>query len=397
VNVQGAIRVFGGALKARSRSGRRDSNASIPTLRSAIISLCPAKARSPASTSWVSMSLLRATMPRLATCSPSTRSRNTFRRDYSRNWRLRETRNSLGDPDRGQQGQSSYQAHHEAARSGFWLRAHRRMGRHFLHQQIRKAASENIRTWGELGLTGEWASKPIQTYGYVAPGFEIAVERKLFHWSDKWNENYREYVEEKEIVPGAEGQKVASERMYEALSKDKYGIAWGPILHSKNYPDVKQIDLSEDGGPYVPLTEANVQNRTYPSSGMRISISIASPASQWIIAPRVYALHSQQGRPAGRPEFRRFLSSSAKRNRRTVEEGKLANRRVSLLRDIRRLLSLHKARISFIKQIGRCLLCPNARSSPLRHRPVAVTAGLCTPSTFERLLPHFASHCAAVQ
>ena len=127
-----------------------------------------------------------------------------------------------------------------------------------------RSASENIRTWGQLGLTGEWANKPIQTYGYIAPGFEVNVERKLFHWNDKWNENFKEYVEEKEIVPDADGQKVASERMYEALSKDKYGIAWGPILHSKNYPDVKQVDLSEDGGPYVPLTVANVQNRTYP-------------------------------------------------------------------------------------------------------------------------------------
>jgi phosphate transport system substrate-binding protein len=27
---------------------------------------------------------------------------------------------------------------------------------------------------------------------------------------------------------------------------------------------VKQVDLSEDGGPYVPLTVQNVQNRTYP-------------------------------------------------------------------------------------------------------------------------------------
>ena len=27
--------------------------------------------------------------------------------------------------------------------------------------------------------------------------------------------------------------------------KDKYGIAWGPILHSKDYPNVKQIDLAE--------------------------------------------------------------------------------------------------------------------------------------------------------
>lgn len=134
----------------------------------------------------------------------------------------------------------------------------------FYTSKYARPASENIRTWGQLGLTGEWADKPIQTYGYVAPGFEIAFERKVFHWSDKWNENFKEFVEEKEIVPGADGEKVASERMYEALSKDKYGIAWGPILHSKNYPGVKQIDLSEDGGPYVPLTEANVQNRTYP-------------------------------------------------------------------------------------------------------------------------------------
>ena len=127
-----------------------------------------------------------------------------------------------------------------------------------------RPASENIRTWGQLGLTGEWANKPIQTYGYIAPGFEVFVERKLFHWNDKWNDNYKEFVEAKEIVPDADGDKVASERMYEELSKDKYGIAWGPILHSKNYPGVKQIALSENDGPYVPLTMANVQNRSYP-------------------------------------------------------------------------------------------------------------------------------------
>ena len=144
-----------------------------------------------------------------------------------------------------------------ASRTGGWEGV-------FYTGKYARSGSENIRTWGQLGLTGEWANKPIQTYGYIAPGFEVNVERKLFHWNDKWNENFKEYVEEKEIVPDADGRKVASERMYEELSKDKYGIAWGPILHSKNYPDVKQIDLSEDGGPYVPLTMANVQNRTYP-------------------------------------------------------------------------------------------------------------------------------------
>ena len=129
-----------------------------------------------------------------------------------------------------------------------------------------RGPEKNIRTWGQLGLTGEWADKPIQTYGYNAPGFEIAVERKLFHWTDKWNDNYKEYVEERMIPVGdPDGPKVQSERMYEALSKDKYGIAWGPVLHSKDYPGVKQLDLANTAaGPYVKLTVENVQNRSYP-------------------------------------------------------------------------------------------------------------------------------------
>jgi phosphate transport system substrate-binding protein len=128
-----------------------------------------------------------------------------------------------------------------------------------------RGQEKNIRTWGQLGLTGEWADKPIHTYGYVAPGFEIAFERKIFHWSDKWNENYREFVEAKEVTPDAEGPKVASERMLEELSKDKYGVAWAPVLHTKDYPQVKGVTLANTAaGPFVPLTEANVQNRTYP-------------------------------------------------------------------------------------------------------------------------------------
>jgi hypothetical protein len=45
-------------------------------------------------------------------------------------------------------------------------------------------------TWGQLGLTGEFADKSIQTYGHVSPGLKIYLERKLNHWSQKWNENY---------------------------------------------------------------------------------------------------------------------------------------------------------------------------------------------------------------
>lgn len=123
----------------------------------------------------------------------------------------------------------------------------------------------NIRTWDQLGLSGEYAGKTIQTYGYVAPGFKIYMERRLNHWSQKWNENYKEYVEALEATKDADGEKVVSERMWEALSKDKFGIAWGAWLHGKDYPNVKVLAIAEkEGGPYVPYTEANVQNRSYP-------------------------------------------------------------------------------------------------------------------------------------
>lgn len=123
----------------------------------------------------------------------------------------------------------------------------------------------NIRKWGQLGLTGDWANKEIQTYGYIAPGFTIYFQRRLLHWSDKWNPNYRQYVEAKEATADELGKAVASEHMLEELSKDKYGIGWAAMMHVKDYPNVKPIAIAaNEGGPFVPLTPETVANRTYP-------------------------------------------------------------------------------------------------------------------------------------
>src|SRR6266849_1607627 len=123
----------------------------------------------------------------------------------------------------------------------------------------------NIRKWGQLGLTGEWASKEIQTYGYVAPGFQIYFERKLFHWSDKWNPNFREYVETKEATADSYGKAVDSMTMLDELSKDKYGIGWAAQMHIKDYPGVKAVAIAaNEGGPYVAMSADTVANRSYP-------------------------------------------------------------------------------------------------------------------------------------
>ena len=135
----------------------------------------------------------------------------------------------------------------------------------------------NLRKWSQLGLKGEWANKDIQTYGYVAPGFATNFQRLVMHWSIKWNPNFKEYVEAKEATNDATGRAVYSQRMYEALEKDRYGIGWGALMHVNGtcvnpdgskcpgYRGLKVLALSRAAGaPAVALTADNVANRSYP-------------------------------------------------------------------------------------------------------------------------------------
>ncbi len=149
-----------------------------------------------------------------------------------------------------------------AERTGGWELVN---GNYLYTAKYARTADTNIRTWDQLGLTGEFAGKEISTFGYIAPGFEIAIERTWFHWSDKWNPNFREYVEAKQTTADADGAAVASERPLEDLSHNKFAIGIAGLMHVKDYPDVKVLRISwKKGGPAYALTPDNVANRTYP-------------------------------------------------------------------------------------------------------------------------------------
>jgi phosphate transport system substrate-binding protein len=139
-----------------------------------------------------------------------------------------------------------------------------------------RGPEKNIRTWGQLGLKGEWAKQEIKTFGYIAPGYVVSFQRMVLHWSTKMNPNYMEFVEWKEATNDAAGNAVRSQRMYEEISRNKYAIGWGALMHVQGtcvnpdntkcpgYPDVKVIALSKGGGPAIALTADNVANRSYP-------------------------------------------------------------------------------------------------------------------------------------
>jgi phosphate transport system substrate-binding protein len=126
----------------------------------------------------------------------------------------------------------------------------------------------NIRTWGQLGLTGEWADKPIQTYGHAPSGTARFFQLKVLHNSDKWNPNYREYVETGSKMIGTDDPEQRGglrHMLADELAHDKYGIAWTVAPQARNVAGIKPLAVAErDGGTYVAPSRESFQSRSYP-------------------------------------------------------------------------------------------------------------------------------------
>jgi phosphate transport system substrate-binding protein len=129
-----------------------------------------------------------------------------------------------------------------------------------------RGAEKDIRTWGQLGLQGEWANKPIHTFGYTAANaFGYFFQRAVLHGSDKWNPNYKQFVEFMQAPGDAAGKTLNAAAALEQIQNDKYALGWAAAMHAKDYPGVKTIALANiSAGPYVPLSAATVEDRTYP-------------------------------------------------------------------------------------------------------------------------------------
>ena len=132
-----------------------------------------------------------------------------------------------------------------------------------------RGPEQNIRTWGQLGLTGEWADKSIQTYGHAPSGASRFFEYMVLKNSDKWNANYRGYVEtgSKMIADSDKAtQRLGIQHMLrDELAHDRYGIAWTIMPQAKGIAGIKPLALAAaDGGPFVAPSLATFQARTYP-------------------------------------------------------------------------------------------------------------------------------------
>lgn len=127
-----------------------------------------------------------------------------------------------------------------------------------------RGPEENIRTWGQLGLTGEWTGQPIHTGGQTLRGNQTSQFSDLIlKGSDQFVEGYQAYANY--ITP--EGKINSwSLQARRAIAHDKYAMFYvSPMTLS---PDMKELAIqSYDGGPYVRRTLETVRDRSFPLYG----------------------------------------------------------------------------------------------------------------------------------
>lgn len=128
------------------------------------------------------------------------------------------------------------------------------------HPEFARGPDKNIRTWGQLGLKGDWADKEITPYGLNLRYHQATeISDWILKGSDKWNERLRIYANY--VSPNGK----LSRSLRADLAEDRYGIAYiaAPTL---NLPaDLKILKVArKPGGPYYAYTIDNIRARRYP-------------------------------------------------------------------------------------------------------------------------------------
>lgn len=125
----------------------------------------------------------------------------------------------------------------------------------------RRGPEDNIRTWGQLGLTGEWADKPIHPCGQSPrANIQVVFQNLVLRGSGQWVEGYRAFANyatpEKKIAPW-------SLQVMNEVRNDPQAICIGSPLTMG--PGMRELAVQGfDGGPHVQRTLESVRDRSYP-------------------------------------------------------------------------------------------------------------------------------------
>ena len=124
-----------------------------------------------------------------------------------------------------------------------------------------RLSARNLRRWGDLGLRGAWAEKPIQPYNWkVDDDFALFFRERVLGGSHRWNPRTREYAHGK-YPDGSQYDR--GQRIVDAVGQDPFGIGVSNIRYATG--QVRSLPLAwTDGGPAFAPTPANLIAQRYP-------------------------------------------------------------------------------------------------------------------------------------
>src|ERR1700687_4947528 len=125
----------------------------------------------------------------------------------------------------------------------------------------RRGAKGPSKTWGELGVEGEWSTHPVHVYGYsfdtgMARFFRLTVLKDSY----RWNPEMKEFDNGRD----AKGEVInAGTYITHAVASDPNGIGVSNVMFENS--NVKSVALAEnDSGPYVAPSKYAAFRGEYP-------------------------------------------------------------------------------------------------------------------------------------
>ena len=120
-------------------------------------------------------------------------------------------------------------------------------------------SDQPIRTWGELGLKGDWEKRPVHPYGFSVDNDKSQIFSQLvFHAGQHWSPSLREFSN----GVGPSGPD-AGELIVQAVEKDPDAIGISNVHYAT--PTVKAVAWSTPWHTMpVPPSRENVAARSYP-------------------------------------------------------------------------------------------------------------------------------------
>jgi phosphate transport system substrate-binding protein len=108
---------------------------------------------------------------------------------------------------------------------------------------------EDVTTWGQVGLTGEWANKPISIYGRNSASGTYGFFKEVALFKGDYKDSVKEQPGSASVVQG--------------VSEDKFGIGYSGIGYTTS--NVKALKLAKKAGePFYAESYDNVLSGKYP-------------------------------------------------------------------------------------------------------------------------------------